>query len=122
MLNIQTEKGEINVSTEVIEKIAGITALESYGLVGMASQSIKDGIAELLRKENFNKGINVTKEEDGTITLDMYVIMLYGVKISEVAGNVQQQVKHSLENMLGISVDKINIYVQGIKVEKEEKK
>jgi uncharacterized alkaline shock family protein YloU len=52
----------------------------------------------------------------------MYVIMLYGVKISEVAGNVQQQVKHSLENMLGISVDKINIYVQGIKVEKEEKK
>src|SRR5699024_11738866 len=79
---------------EVIATIAGGAAVECYGIVGMASKNqIKDGIAEILRKENFSKGV-VVRQEDNRLHIDMYIIVSYGTKISEVAHNVQSQVKY----------------------------
>ncbi|MDQ0337548.1 putative alkaline shock family protein YloU [Caldalkalibacillus uzonensis] len=115
-VEISTPLGQIDVAVEVIETIAGGAAMECYGLVGMASQKyIKDGLAELLRRENLKKGVVVREEEDG-VHIDMYVIVSYGTKISEVAHNVQSKVKYTLEEMLGLKVESVNIYVQGVRV------
>ncbi|WP_141707947.1 Asp23/Gls24 family envelope stress response protein, partial [Staphylococcus aureus] len=73
------------------------------------------GIAEILGHENYAKGIKVT-ENNGVVDIDMYIIVRYGVKISEVANNVQSTVKYTLEKSLKVSVNSINIYVQGVRV------
>ena len=115
-LEITNDYGSIDISNEVIASVVGSKAVECYGIVGMASrQQVRDGIAEILGHENYAKGI-VVKENLGEIVVDMYIITSYGVKISEVASNVQSTVKYTLEQTLKIKVKAINIYVQGVRI------
>lgn len=96
--------------------VAGGAAIDCYGIVGMASKNqIKDGLTEILRKENFARGVIVRQEED-RIHIDMHIIVSYGTKISEVAHNVQTKVKYTLDHTVGLAVDSVNIYVQGVRV------
>lgn len=113
-----TQLGNINISEEAIAQLAGGVVTECYGVVGMASQKVlKDGFAELLGRDNFTKGVVVTKNDNG-YEIDLYVILSYGVKISEIVLSVQKKVKYMLEKSLEQSFVKVNVYVQGVKVEK----
>ena len=115
-IELQTKYGRIEISNDVIAMIAGGAAVDCYGIVGMASKNqIKDGISEILRRENFSKGV-IVREENGEVHIDMYIIVSYGTKISEVAHNVQTKVKYTLDQTLGLSVQSIKIYVQGVRV------
>lgn len=115
-IEMKTDYGQIEISNEVIATIAGGAAVDCYGIVGMASKNqLKDGISEILRKENFKKGILVRHEND-EVHIDMYIIVSYGTKISEVAHNVQTKVRYTLNQTLGLAVDSINIFVQGVRV------
>lgn len=113
---VENEMGKIEITKEVIATLAGISAIECYGLVGMASRKMKDGISELLGRENLSKGVEVTVEEDGDLIIDLYIIVGYGTKISEVASNVISKVKYTLEEKLGITVKKVNVNVQGVRI------
>ncbi len=101
----------------MIATVVGGATTEIFGVVGMASKSaIKDNFQALLRKENYSKGVVIKTLEDGRIAVDVYTVMSYGVKISEVSRNIQERVKFNLENQLGISVDAVNVFIQNIKV------
>ncbi|OEF98543.1 Asp23/Gls24 family envelope stress response protein [Desulfuribacillus alkaliarsenatis] len=115
-INYINEKGKIDIGEQVVAVIAGMAAIDSYGIVGMASRhQIKDGISELLKKDNLSKGIEVyTKDEK--VYIDLHIVVSYGVKISEVAQNVQEKVKYILENQIGVKVEEVNVIVQGVKV------
>ncbi|WP_042144916.1 Asp23/Gls24 family envelope stress response protein [Paucisalibacillus sp. EB02] len=118
-IELNTKDGHVTITNEVIATIAGGAAVECYGIVGMASKSqIRDGIAEILRKENYSRGI-VVRQEDNSLHIDMYIIVSYGTKISEVANNVQSQVKYTLSKTLGLEIDSVNIYIQGVRVAKD---
>ena len=113
-----TQFGNINISIEAIASLAGGVVSECYGVVGMASQKIvKDGIAELLKKENYAKGV-VVRRNEGNLELDLYIIVSHGVKISEVVHEAQKKVKYMLEKSLELDFNTINIYVQDVKVMK----
>jgi uncharacterized alkaline shock family protein YloU len=115
-VEINTELGTIDVANEVVATIAGGAAVDCYGLVGMAPRkAIKDGFAELLGKDNLSRGVAV-REVNGTVEIDLYIIVSYGIRISEVAHNVQSKVKYTLHQTLGIDVDTINVIVQGVRV------
>lgn len=115
-IEMKTKFGQIDISNDVIATIAGGAAVDCYGIVGMASKKqLKDGIAEILRRENFTKGVIVRQEEE-QIHIDMFIVVSYGTKISEVAHNVQSKVKYTLDKMAGLSVDSVNIFVQGVRV------
>lgn len=116
-IEISTKLGAITVSTEVISDIVGLSAIECAGVVGMASQKrVKDGMAELLKRENYSKGIVVRNENDD-IHIDLHIVILYGIKIAEIASNVQERVKHAVEEMIGLSVSSINIVIEDVKVD-----
>ncbi|MYL33100.1 Asp23/Gls24 family envelope stress response protein [Pontibacillus yanchengensis] len=118
-IDLNTNYGHVTITNDVIATVAGGAAVECYGIVGMASKNqLKDGIAEILRKENFSRGVIVRQEED-QVHIDMYIIVSYGTKISEVAHNVQSQVKYTLNKTVGLSVDSVNIYIQGVRVANE---
>jgi uncharacterized alkaline shock family protein YloU len=115
-IELKTKYGQIDISNEVIAIVAGGAAIDCYGIVGMASKNqIKDGLTEILRKENFSRGV-IVRQEDETIYIDMYIIVSYGTKISEVAHNVQTKVKYTLDQTVGLAVDSVNIFVQGVRV------
>ncbi len=112
----ETELGSIKISEDAIATLAGGVVTESYGVVGMASQKIlKDGLAELLGKENYSKGI-VVRENEKQLELDLYIIVGYGVKITEVVYEVQKKVKYVLEKTLEVKFKAVNVYVQGVRV------
>ncbi|KAB8138698.1 Asp23/Gls24 family envelope stress response protein [Gracilibacillus oryzae] len=118
-IELITSDGHVTITNEVIATVAGGAAIECYGIVGMASKKqLRDGIAEILRKENFSKGI-VVRQDDEDIHIDMYIIVSYGTKISEIAHNVQSQVKYILEKTLGLQIRSINIYIQGVRVSQD---
>ncbi|MBU8877785.1 Asp23/Gls24 family envelope stress response protein [Bacillus sp. FJAT-29790] len=115
-IELQTKFGQIDISNDVIATIAGGAAVDCYGIVGMASKNqIKDGLTDILRKENFTRGVIVRQEND-EVHIDMYIIVSYGTKISEIAHNVQSKVKYTLDKTVGLAVDSVNIYVQGVRV------
>lgn len=117
-IELHTKDGHITITSEVIATIAGGAAVECYGIVGMASKNqLKDGFAEIIRKENYSRGV-VVRQEDNSLHIDMYIIVSYGTKISEIAHNVQSQVKYTLNQSLGLAIDSVNIYIQGVRVEK----
>ena len=117
-LEISDAFGHVSISDDVIASVAGGAAVSCYGIIGMASKNqVKDGITEILRKENYAKGIVVKKDEE-KLVIDLYIIVMYGTKISEIANNVQSSVKYQIEKTLGVKVNAINIYIQGIKVNK----
>lgn len=115
-IEMKTKFGQIDISNEVLATIAGGAAIDCYGIIGMASKNqIRDGLTEILRRDNFSRGV-VIRQEDDELHIDMYIIVSYGTKISEVAFNVQSKVKYTLKKTIGMSADTVNIYVQGVRV------
>ncbi|HOE57164.1 MAG TPA: Asp23/Gls24 family envelope stress response protein [Bacillota bacterium] len=110
-----TQYGEVNISDDVLATISGLAATECYGLVGMASKNAKDGLVELLKRENLAKGVRVTTEGE-QINIDLYIVVEFGTKISTVADNIISKVKYTVENLTGLKVRKVNINVQGVRV------
>lgn len=116
VLEIKNNFGTISINDDVISSVAGGAAVSCYGIVGMASKNqVKDGITDILGKENYSKGIVVNRDGE-KLSIDMYIIVMYGTKISVIANNVQSAVKYQIEKTLGVNVDSININIQGIKV------
>lgn len=115
-LEIKNELGSIDIAMDVIANIACGAVVESYGVVGMASKhQVRDGFAELLGKENYARGV-IVENTDGDLDIDLYIIVGYGIKISEVATNVQSTVKYKLEKTLGLNIKSVNIHVQGVRI------
>lgn len=113
---LNTNLGEISIGTNIIAKYAGITAVECFGIVGMAAISVRDGLVRLLKRDSLTKGINVLIDADNEIILDFHVIIAYGVSISTVADNLISSVRYKVEHYTGMTVKKINIFVEGVRV------
>ena len=106
---IDSGLGQIIIDTDVIATYAGSVAVECFGIIGMAAVSMKDGLVKLLRRDSLQHGINVKITEDNKIRLDFHVIVAYGVNISTIAD------KYKVEAFTGMEIEKINIYVEGVR-------
>ncbi len=107
--------GTIVIDNSVIAKYAGSVAVECFGIVGMASVNMKDGIVSLLKRDHLEKGINVQVAEN-RISIDFHVIVSYGVSIATVCSNLMESVKYRVEAFTGMSVETINVFVEGVRV------
>lgn len=114
--SMSTDLGIITISPEVIAKYAGSVAVECFGIVGMAAVNMKDGLVRLLKKESLTHGIHMEISDDNKITLDFHVIVSYGVNILSVSDNLVNNVKYKVEEFTGMKVEKINIFVEGVRV------
>ncbi len=112
---MSTDLGNISIDTETIAQYAGTEAMECFGIVGMAGYSMKDGIVRLLKRESLTRGIVVTLNKN-KISIDFHVIVAYGVSITAIADNLMSNVKYRIEEYTGLNVEKINIFVEGVKV------
>lgn len=113
----ENQYGSVTIDNNVIATIAGTSAMECYGLVGMASKNATDGIVYKLKREHLTKGVKVTVVED-KIKVDLFVIFQYGTNITTVANNIIDKVKYNIETISGMNVEKVTINVQDIRVQK----
>jgi uncharacterized alkaline shock family protein YloU len=117
--NTEKSSGAINIAPSAVAMVAGIAAMQCFGVIGMASRSIQDGIAELLNaKENLTKGI-IVEFEDDQVYVNLYTIVEYGMGIREIAKNVIENVKYAIESQLGLDVAEINVIIQGVRAAKK---
>ena len=114
--HIDSQLGSISIDSEVIAKYAGSTAVECFGIVGMAAVSMKDGLVKLLKGDSLTRGINVVVDDENKLEIDFHVIVAYGVSISTVADNLIENVKYKVQEFTGFEIEKINIYVEGVRV------
>ncbi len=118
---IKTDFGSVTIDSEVIARVAGLAAMECYGVVGMASINVKDGFVQLLLGDSLTKGIKVTTQEDNQVVLEFHIIVEYGTKISAIADNLMSTVKYKVEDMLGLEDANVDIYVEGVRVDSGER-
>ena len=113
--SIDTQLGNIKIDKDVLAQYAGAIAMECFGIVGMASVNVKDGLVQLLKKDSMTRGIAVSVQNQ-KLNLDFHVIISYGVNIAAVSDVLVETVKYKLEQFTGMQVDKINVYIEGVKV------
>jgi len=120
--NIKLDEGigSVRIADEVVSIIAGMAATEVDGIAGM-SGGLVGGIAEILGKKNLAKGVKVEVGETEA-AVDLYIIVKFGVRIPDVALNVQEKVKNAIESMTGLSVVEVNVHVQGVGFPETEEK
>ncbi len=113
--SMNTHMGSITIDNEVIAQYAGNVAMECFGIVGMAGINMKDGLVKLLKMDSMTRGINVSINNN-KLTLNFHVIVAYGVSILAVSDNLISSVKYKVEQFTGIEIEKINIFVEGVRV------
>jgi uncharacterized alkaline shock family protein YloU len=115
-LSIKNEHGAITIENEVIARIAGLAAMDCYGIVGMAAKNIKDGLVQLLKMESLSKGVAL-KINDDSIVIDLHIIVEYGTNIAAIADSIVSTVKYRVEENIGMPVAEVNVFVEGVRVE-----
>lgn len=112
----QTNKGTVTVTDDFIASVAGFTATECYGVVGMSSKKVMDSVNDILKKENVKKGVKVYTEQTNTVKIDLFIVVEYGTSISAIASSIIQTVKYNVEKITGLNVLAVNVIVSGIRV------
>lgn len=116
---MSTDMGDIVIDRDVLAKYAGTATTDCIGIVGMAAVNMKDGVTKLLKKENAARGVNVIVS-DNRIKIELHVIVAYGVGIRTVAQNVLESVHYKIEEYTGLTVEKINVIVEGVRIVDED--
>ena len=116
MIRHNNENGSVNVSTSVYTDIAGTAATNCFGVKGMAARSVKDGVYHLLRKESVGKGVNVRFHEDGSISVDLHIMVDHGVNMNALGASIIEQVSYWVTHHTGTEVRSVNVYVDSMMI------
>ncbi len=117
-MNTREESGTVQISPMAVAHVVRDAALQSYGVVGLSARNLWDRVCALVRGEGYPQGVRVRIRE-GQITVDLYIVVQYGTRISEVAQGVMSQVKYAVEQTLGIPVAAVNVHVKGLRMNHE---
>ena len=114
---IKNEYGTVTIDNEVIARIAGLAAMDCYGIVGMAARSVKDGLVHLLKIESLSRGVIIETLENGKLVIDLHIIVEYGTNITAISNSLKDNVRYKVEESIGMPVDSVNIFIEGVRVD-----
>ena len=109
-----TEKGRIRLTSDVFSNITGAVATSCYGVKGMAVRSKTDGLVHLLRKESMSKGVKVSHNEDGSVSIELHIIVDNGVNLTAVSRAIMGEVKYNVSRLTGVEVRSVNVCVDSM--------
>ena len=116
MIRHNNDNGSVNISTGVYTDIAGTAASNCFGVKGMAARSVKDGVYHLLRVESMSKGVHVEFHEDGSITIDLHIMVDNGVNLNAVGASIISEVRYVVTKCTGTEVRAVNVYIDSMMV------
>jgi uncharacterized alkaline shock family protein YloU len=113
-MKIQNERGEIHITGEVFSSVTGLAATSCFGVKGMAFRSKTDGLVHLLRREAMSKGVHLTYNGDGTVSIELHIIVEHGVNLTAVCRAIMGQVRYIVSRTTGVEVREVNVCVDGM--------
>ena len=116
MIRHENENGSVNVSASVYTDIVGNAATNCFGVKGMAARSVRDGVYRVLRKEAVGKGVKICFHEDGSISIDLHIVVDYGVNLSAVGASIISEVRYVVTSCTGTEVRAVNVYVDSMMI------
>ena len=116
MIRHENANGSVNVSTSVYTEIVGTAASNCFGVKGMAARSVKDGVYHLLRKESVSKGVKVEFHEDGSISIDLHIMVDNCVNLNAVGSSIIEQVRYEVTKCTGTEVRAVNVYIDSMMI------
>ena len=114
MIRHDNENGSVNISTSVYTDIVGTAASNCMGVKGMAARSAKDGVYHLLRKESMGKGVRVEFHEDGSISIDLHIMVGDGVNLNAIGSAIIDEVRYMVEKCTGTKVRDVNVFIDSL--------
>ena len=114
MIQHANDNGSVNISTSVYTDIVGTAASNCFGVKGMAARSVKDGVYHLLRKEAAGKGVRIQFHEDGSISIDLHIMVVSGVNLNAVGASIISEVRYVVAKCTGTEVRAVNVYVDSM--------
>ena len=116
MISQNNENGKISISTSVYTDIAGTAASNCFGVKGMVARSVSDGLYHLLRKESMSKGVRVEFHEDGSISVDLHIMVDNGINLSAVGASIISEVRYVITKCTDTKVRAVNVYIDSMMV------
>ncbi len=114
-MKLQNELGEIRISSEVFTAITGSAATNCYGVKGMAVRSATDGLVHLLKRESMAKGVKVYYNEDGTVSIELHIIVENGVNLMAVCRSIMSEVRYVVSRTTGVEVASVDVCVDSMR-------
>ena len=116
-MKLENDLGEIRISSDVFTAITGSAATNCYGVKGMAVRSTTDGLVHLLKRESMAKGVKVYYNDDGTVAIELHIIVDAGVNLTAVSDAIMSEVRYAVGNMTGAKVRAVDVYVDSMQID-----
>ncbi len=117
MLMKTSEKGIIDIANDVFSNIVGDAASSCFGVKGMASQSKNDGVWQLLRRESMSKGVTVHYGDDGTVAVELHIVVDHGVNLSALCESIMSEVSYKVTAATGVIVNQVDVFVDSMNMD-----
>ena len=117
MIEIKNETGSISIESEVFTNLAGDAATRCFGVKGMAARSKTDGLVQLLRREVMSRGVHVSFFEDGSVAIELHIVVDHGVNISALSRSIMSEVSYKVGNATGVPVSKVDVFIDSMVVD-----
>ena len=117
MVKIENKLGSISITSDVFTNIAGDAATKCFGVKGMAGRSKNDGLVQLLKRESMSKGVHVKRGDNGSITIELHIVVDHGVNLSALGTSIIEEVNYKVSSATGVSVSKVDVFVDSMIVE-----
>ena len=114
MIQLNSEQGAVTISSAVFSNITGIAATNCFGVKGMAYRSMTDGLVHLLRREAMSKGVSVTANDDGTVSIELHIIVENGVNLPAVCSSIMNEVRYMVTKNTGVEVRAVDVCVDSM--------
>ena len=114
MVKLDNERGTICISTDVITWLAGDAATRCFGVKGMAGRAKENGLVQLLRRESMTKGVTIVPNDDGSITIELHIVVDHGVNLAAVSASIMNEVNSTVSSATGVPVRKVDVYIDSM--------
>jgi len=114
MIKRNVARGEIVILNDVITTLAGAAATNCFGVKGMARRSVSDGLVHLLKREAMGKGVLVTSEPEGEISIELHIVVDYGVNLATLTRSIIDEVRYKVETAIGEKIRRVDVYVDSM--------
>ena len=114
MIKLDNERGSICISTDVITWLAGDSATRCFGVKGMAGRAKENGLVQLLRRESMTKGVSVSPNEDGSLTIELHIVVDHGVNLAALSQSIMNEVSYKITSATDVPVRQVNVYIDSM--------
>ena len=114
MVKLDNEVGSICISSEVFTWLAGDAATRCFGVKGMAGRVKENGLVQLLRRESMTKGVSVQPNDDGSISIELHIVVDHGVNLSALCRSIMNEVSYKVSSATGVPVERVNVCIDSM--------